>query len=113
MNTSDCKYFCLLKGDWQERFFELIQMFQISLHNKFAIGVPENLSSQYNNIIIYGVSSSKDSCDNDDKSLTDEEIVESFYKDTSTQLSRQNSYGTVSESEQLPVNFFENQFSYN
>ena len=112
MNSSNCKYFCLLKGNWQERFFELIELFQISLHKKFAIGVPENLNNEYNRIVIYGISESEDSNCHKDFTITDEEIFDSFYKNESHH-SDEGTYDVVSESESTPVNFFENQVLYN
>ncbi len=112
MNSSNCKYFCLLKGDWQERFFELIELFQISLHKKFAIGVPENLDNQYNRIVIYGISQTEEQSFNKNPEITDEEIFDSFYKRKSGQFN-QGSYNAVSEFENSSANLFENQMLYN
>ena len=113
MNRSNCKYFCLLKGNWQERFFELIELFQISLHKKFAIGVPENLNNAYNRIVIYGISESEDPNFNKDFEITDEEIFNSFYKNESHCSKDEGSYDVVSKSEGSQVDFFENQVLYN
>jgi hypothetical protein len=111
MNSSNCKYFCLLKGNWQERFFELIELFQISLHKKFAIGVPENVNNEYNRIVIYGISESGNADSNKGFEITDEEIFNSFYNGES--LRNEGSYNVVPESESTPANFFENQMLYN
>ncbi|MFI5186353.1 MAG: hypothetical protein ACHQF0_06490 [Chitinophagales bacterium] len=113
MNRSDCKYFCLLKGDWQKRFFELIELFQISLHKKFSIGVPENINNQYNRIIVYGISSTEKSSLNEPIGMTDEEIFDSFYKNHQNWSGKHRTYSTVSDFEKSSVNFFESQISYN
>jgi hypothetical protein len=101
-----------LKGNWQERFFELIELFQISLHKKFAIGVPENVNNEYNRIVIYGISESETSDSNKGFEITDEEIFDSFYRSESPRCN-EGTYDVVSESESAPANFFENQMLYN
>ena len=110
MNHDSSKYFCLLKGDWQKRFFELIEMFQISLHKKFAIGVPENLSDQFNRVIVYGSSSTEDT-ERNNGSLSDDQIIDTFYKDRPAQHS--SSLNSASDFEKAFVNFFEDRISYN
>ena len=113
MNQSNSKYFCLLKGNWQERFFELIEMFQISLHEKFAIGVPDSLINQYNRIIVYGLSLPEESCPDKDPVITDQDIFNSFYESNPDQGIGLRNYNTVSDLEKSSANLFERQLSYN
>jgi len=56
MNHSNCKYSCLIKGDWYKRFVELIEMFQISLHKKFIVSMPSFKDREYNLIVVHGIS---------------------------------------------------------
>lgn len=111
MNQSNCKYFCLLKGNWQERFFELIEMFQVSLHKKFAIGVPENLTNQYNRIIVYGISTPDEQCFSQNIPLTDEEIFNSYYKNKPCRSNHD--CNSTMQFENSSANFFENHWSNN
>jgi hypothetical protein len=113
MSQSNSKYFCLLKGNWQERFFELIEMFQISLHEKFAIGVPDRPINPYNRIIVYGLSLPEGSCADSAVELTDQEISDSFYGGNSEQGVGLPNYSTIADLENSSVNLFEHQLSYN
>ena len=57
MNNPNATYFYLFKGEWQERFLEMISLFQISLHKKFVISVPEDATNEYNRVFVQGISS--------------------------------------------------------
>src|ERR1051325_9394 len=111
MSQSNSKYFCLLKGNWQDRFFELIEMFQISLHERFAIGVPDNLLNAYNRIVVYGLSLPDGSSPGHDAGISDSAISESFYGTAAgVGVSGQSS---MSDLENSSVNLFEHRLSYN
>lgn len=93
MNNNNGKYFCLLKGDWEERFFELISMFQVSLHKKFVIGVPEKLNNGFNRILIHGISIPEKDGLMEKKPGTEEGIPDFFYD---SKLNELNTLETVS-----------------
>jgi hypothetical protein len=113
MNRTNCKYLCILKGNWQERFFELIELFQIGLHKKFAIGVPANLNDQYNRIVIYGISVPEECCVTKNNEVTDDEIFNSFYSNKPDRPSNGGNADAVSESGSSAFNFFDKAWSYN
>ncbi|HMG67588.1 MAG TPA: hypothetical protein VK588_07875 [Chitinophagaceae bacterium] len=113
MNNNNGKYFCLLKGDWQERFFELISMFQVSLHEKFVIGVPEKLNNEFNRILIHGISVPGKDGFMENNPGTEEGIPDFFYDSNSKEFNTLENIGSISVSERSPNETFRNPFSRN
>ena len=80
MNNSSSKQFYLFKGDWYDRFIELMDLVQKNQQENFSIWEPQDKNKEYNLIIVTGRSLPEEYCFDKNIWKTDEKTFDSFYR---------------------------------
>ena len=91
MNNSSGIHFYLFKGDWYDRFIELIDIIENNQREKFVIWEPQDKKNDYNLIIVYGKTLPNEYCLDKRIWKTDEKIFDTFYK---PKINKFNIYGS-------------------
>jgi hypothetical protein len=80
MNNDSHQNFYLFRGNWYERFIELIDLVEVSQRQLIAVWTPKDKTKKHNLIIVNGAELPQRYCL--DKSIwkTDEKVFESFYR---------------------------------
>jgi len=107
MNSSSIKHFYLFKGDWYEKFIELIERQQ-----RFVILEPQDKNKDHNLLIVFDAPLPEAYSLSNNIWRTDEKIFNSFYKDKIDQFNIHESYNSATETERASFPVPENQFSY-
>lgn len=74
------KHFYLFKGDWCDKFIELIGIIQNNQQESFTIWEPQDKRKEYNLIIVSGTTLPDEYCLDKKIWKTDEITFDSFYK---------------------------------
>jgi len=85
MMNSSPKYFYLFKGDWYERFMDLIDMMNLDKQQKFFIWEPLDRKKGHNLLITSGTELPEGYCLSNQIWKTDEQVFDSFYRNKSDQ----------------------------
>ena len=80
MNASASRHFYLFKGDWYEKFIDLIDQVEKDQQQRFDIWEPQDKKRDHHLIVVYGTPLSEEYCLSDRIWKTDEKIFDSFYK---------------------------------
>ena len=95
MNNPMSRHFYLFKGDWYDRFVELIEL--IHRPNKFTIWESQNRHKGYNIAIVSGEALPSAYCLDNNFWKTDEKTFEDFYKDKPQFFNIHNNYNSGAE----------------
>ena len=95
MNNGISGHFYLFKGDWYERFIELLDL--VDPQQKFTIWEPLNRHKAYNLVIISGAALPGEYCFAHNFWKTDEKTFEDFYKDKINRFNIHSNYNPGTE----------------
>jgi hypothetical protein len=99
MNTTNCKSFYLFKGDWYNRFIELLDL--LGMHQqRFVILEPKDKTKEHNLIIVYGGPLQESYCFSRNIWKTEERIFDSFYKHKLEKFNVHSDFHPQSQTEQ-------------
>ena len=113
MENPSPKHFYLFKGDWYDRFIELIDIIRIEQQQRFVIWEPLDKHKEHNLIVVYGAPLSDEFCFIRRIWKTNEHIFDAFYRHQIDQFNLHSSYNPVANVEGSSVLILENQISLN